>query len=106
MNGKNDKKRDFLNAADVVQSLFENSKSSLADGFSRYKLEQAWSQVVGETLFANTRPTAFRNGVLTISVSNSAWLHQLHYFRDEIISKVNTFMGRNWVIDLKFQVGK
>lgn len=97
-------KDSLRSAADVVQSLFQNSKSQLSDGFLRYKLELGWREVVGETLVANTRPTQFRDGVLTIAVSNSGWVHHLQFFREEIISKVNAYVGKTWVTEVKYVV--
>jgi len=40
----------LLGAELVLQSLFENSKSPLANGFQRWNLEREWSTVVGAQL--------------------------------------------------------
>jgi predicted nucleic acid-binding Zn ribbon protein len=82
---------------DVLQRLFENSKSPLADGFQRWKLESQWQLVVGDTLAKHSRPVQFDNGTLIVEVTNSVWLNEIRFFLDEIRTKVNQHQGTNWV---------
>ena len=48
--------------AQVLQGLFQNSKSPLSDGFQRYRLEQQWSQVVGKEIGQLSRPVDINEG--------------------------------------------
>lgn len=89
-------------AVDVLQRLFENSKSPLAEGFRRYRLEQRWVEVVGKNISRNTRPVDFNKGLLTIAVSNSSLLTELQFFRQDILTKVNTFVGCVWAKKVRF----
>ena len=91
--------------AKVLQGLFENSKSPLSEGFQRYRLEQNWSQVVGASLGKYTRPVDFQGGLLVIEVSNASLLTELQFFRQEIISKVNTHVGKVWIHKIRFVSG-
>ncbi len=88
--------------ADVLQRLFENSKSPLSEGFQRYRLEQQWDRVVGPQMARYTRPVDFNKGLLTVAVNNSSLLTELQFFRDEIITKVNTHIGNLWVKKIRF----
>ena len=93
-------------AADVLQGLLQNSKSPLSDGFSRWRLEGQWSEVVGKTIAEQTWPVAFERGTLFIWVRHSAWMQQLWYFQDPIREKVNAHMGREWVKQVKFTLSR
>jgi predicted nucleic acid-binding Zn ribbon protein len=84
-------------AADVLQRVFENSKSPLADGFQRYKLEGKWSSIVGPTIGKHSRPIGYDRGRLVIEVTNSVWLNEIRFLLDEIKVKVNTHLGHDWV---------
>ena len=95
-----DKKLDSV--ANVLQGLFENSKSPLSEGFQRYKLEQQWAQVLGGVIGKQTRPVDFQSGLLTIAVSNPTLLTELQFFQQEIITKVNTHIGKVWVRKVRF----
>lgn len=88
--------------AQVLQGLFENSKSPLAEGFQRFRLEKNWALVVGPNLAQQTRPVDFNRGLLTIAVRNSSLMTELQFFRQEIIEKVNTFVGSLWVRKIRF----
>ncbi len=88
--------------AQVLQGLFENSKSPLSEGFQRYRLEQQWGEVVGGAIGRCSRPVDFQSGLLTIAVSNASLLTELQFFREEIITKVNTHMGQLWVRKVRF----
>lgn len=89
------------NIASVLQGLFENSKSPLAPGFKRWRLESNWSKVVGEDIAKYTRPVDYQNKVLTVEVTSSVWLHELRYRIDEIRYKINHHMGEAWVSHVK-----
>ena len=99
MTSKN-KKLDSV--AKVLQGLFENSKSPLSEGFQRYRLEQQWSEVVGTGIGRCSRPVDVKSGLLTIAVTNASLLTELQFFREEIITKVNTHIGKVWVKKIRF----
>lgn len=82
---------------DVLQRLFENSKSPLADGYLRWKLENQWASVVGPTLAKHSRPIQYMKGTLTVEVTNSVWLNEIRFLLDDIKNKVNQHQGSNWV---------
>lgn len=88
--------------AKVLQGLFENSKSPLSEGFQRYRLEQQWGQVLSGPIGQQTRPVDFQNGLLTIAVRNPTLLTELQFFQQEIITKVNTHIGKVWVRKVRF----
>ena len=93
-------------ASDVLQGLLQNSKSQLSDGFQRWRLEQHWNSIVGQTIAEQTLPVAFDKGILFIWVRHSAWMQQLWYFQDAIKDKVNEHLGRDWVRGVKFTLSR
>lgn len=95
-----------LAAADVLQALLQNSKSQLSDGFLRWRLEQNWAQIVGPTIANETVPAAYQKGLLFIWVRHSAWMQQLWYFQEPIKDKVNEYLGRTWVREVKFTLNR
>ena len=93
-------------AADVLQALLQNSKSQLSDGFTRWRLEQEWTQIVGPTIGEQTVPCAFERGTLFIWVRHSAWMQQLWFFQDAIREKVNNHVGKDWAKQVKFTLNR
>lgn len=98
-------------AADVLQVLLQNSKSSLSDGFLRWRLEQQWPEVVGATIAQQTLPVAFDKGTLFIWVRHPTWMQQLWYFQDVIRDKVNQHFeasgkANQWCCQVKFTLSR
>jgi predicted nucleic acid-binding Zn ribbon protein len=93
-------------AADVLQGLLQNSKSQLADGFLRWRLEHQWESVVGATIAEQTLPVAFERNILFIWVRHPTWMQQLWYFQDAIKEKVNGHVGKIWVREIKFTLSR
>lgn len=103
---KKRKKGQLLAASDVLQALLQNSKSELSDGFTRWKLEQQWHDIVGSTISEQTMPVAFERGILHIWVRHSAWMQQLWFLQDAIKEKVNAHLGKTWVHQVRFTLSR
>ncbi|MCM2280343.1 MAG: DUF721 domain-containing protein [Bdellovibrionaceae bacterium] len=96
----------MTSGADVLQALLTNGKSQLGDGFLRWRLEQEWPLIVGDTIAAQTLPCALERGVLFVWVRHSAWMQQLWFFKDMIREKVNTHLRVAHVRDVKFTLNR
>lgn len=96
----------LTSGADVLQALLTNGKSQLGDGFLRWRLEQAWTQIVGDTIASQTLPCALERGVLFIWVRHSAWMQQLWFFKDMIRGKVNDYLQSEHVKDVKLTLNR
>jgi hypothetical protein len=65
----------------------------LSDEVRRHRVFSEWLDIVGPRIAARTWPSPIREGVLWVRVSNSSWLHQLSFMRDDIRAKVNAHLG-------------
>jgi predicted nucleic acid-binding Zn ribbon protein len=106
--GKKPREGQLTNSADVLQALLQNSKSQLADGFTRWRLEQQWPQIVGQTLAEQTLPASYNpnTGTLFIWVRHPVWMQQLYFFQEPIKEKVNTHLGKAWVREVRFTLNR
>lgn len=100
------RKAELSQASDVLQSLLQNSKSELADGFNRWRLEQQWPEIVGKTIAEQTVPAALEHGTLYIWVRHSVWMQQLSFFQDEILAKVNAHFQAERVRKIRFTLDR
>jgi predicted nucleic acid-binding Zn ribbon protein len=64
-----------------------------------------WNGLVGEAISANARPAAFKGKLLLVNVTSSAWLHQFHFLKEDMIRKINEAYGKQMVDDIKFKIG-
>ena len=55
------------------------------------KLKKNWQAVVGAVNARNTKPTALRDGVLTVAVSSPVWITQIRFYSSAFLSAINSF---------------
>lgn len=61
-----------------------------------------WPALAGERIAKRTRAVSFRDGVMTIEVEGSAWMHELDFLRRELVRRANQHVGANVVRDVRF----
>ena len=107
MSGKKPRRKrnsDLTAASDVLQGLFENSKTPMSDSFQRFKLGRQWPQIVGEKIAKYTKPVSFYKGTLYVQAASSAWMQQLIFMADPMKKKINDFVGEEWVKQVRFKL--
>ncbi len=63
-----------------------------------------WHTLVGDAVARRARPGQLQRTVLTIYVSNAAWLHELsRYGKTELLKKLQDRFGAARITDLRFQ---
>lgn len=105
-NEHEDFKSKFQSGAQVLQKLFESGKSPLSDQFLRWKLWAQWEQIVGKQMASVCEPVGLSRGVLKVWVKNSAWHHQLQFFKEEILKKIQCVESYNTITNLIFTLDR
>ena len=62
-----------------------------------------WEKVVGERIAQMTTAVKITQGVLFVRVKTSTWRNELLLRKDQIRDRLNEFIGRDVVKDIKFQ---
>ena len=82
----------------------------LTDEVRQHSVCLYWPEIVGERIAAKTFPVHFADGVLQVSATNSPWVHELHFLKAQLITKINGWVDANrvWlgppplVLDMRF----
>jgi predicted nucleic acid-binding Zn ribbon protein len=74
------------------------------DAFAR--VYAAWPDVVGPAVAAATRPTALREGTVTVEVDGPEWATQLRYLEQQLVEVLTERVGAEIVERLRFQVAR
>ena len=61
------------------------------------RIEKIWQDEMGETITRYTDQIYLRKNTLVINVSSSVMRHQLNIGKEQIMKKVNTALGENFV---------
>jgi len=64
-----------------------------------------WRTIVGDEIASHARAQRLERGILTVTVSNSVWTHHLFLLKQDLIGKINTYIGQNVITDIRFLAG-
>ncbi len=86
--------------SDLVENLLV--KYGLSSVTAQIRLRRRWKEVVGPLLAAKSSPSAFRNGLLTVSVRTHAWVQELQLRKPLLIERIDAVLGPGLVRDIRF----
>ena len=76
------------------------------NGYNLFKMKACWSEIVGKNNAKHCGPAKLERRILTLQVDSSVWSNQFLYFKNQFIEKINSFMGVDYVKDIKFVLSK
>ena len=93
-------KDSFDNLGDLLSGILE--RLDIASKIEQYRAIELWKEVVGENISKNATATRIKDKVLYVGVSNSSWMQQLHFLKEDIIDALNKKIGSEIVKDIRF----
>ena len=78
----------------------------LAKRLAEAEIWIAWDRTVGPQIAAQARPSAMRDGVLTVMVASAPWMQQLTFLKGEIRERLNQQLGAELIRDIYLRAGK
>ncbi len=78
----------------------------LTDAADEARAVMLWPEIVGPQLARISEPKTFHNGTLVVMVRSSSWNQELTFQKAGIVQKYRARMGKPFVRDLRFVVGK
>ncbi|HEX4483090.1 MAG TPA: DUF721 domain-containing protein [Solirubrobacteraceae bacterium] len=78
---------------------------TLAPATTLARVQGAWEGVSGPAIAAAARPTAERDGVVTVLCEASVWAHELELMGDDLIARLNDALGEPVVRELRCRTG-
>lgn len=86
---------------DLAAELLKGS--GLEAKFWERTLIEEWHDLVGDAIARRARPGQMQRKILTVYVSNAAWLNELaRYGKAELLQKLQTRFGPDRIADLRF----
>ena len=69
-------------------------------------LAPLWARAAGRAIAEHSRPASFADGTLTLEADSYTWAAQLRLMREQILEKVNAFLGAPVVKELEVAVSR
>ena len=106
MNERRKRKRSpyLQHLGDVLDTVLKKQKLALPK--KDIQIMTAWGKAVGSTIAAQTAMERFANGTLYIKVSNSVWMQQLQFMKEEITERINDVLGARRIRNILFSIGR
>jgi predicted nucleic acid-binding Zn ribbon protein len=73
----------------------------LAPATTLARVQEIWERTAGPAIALAARPTAERNGVLTVTCDASVWAHELDLMADELACRLNAALGADEIRELR-----
>lgn len=83
--------------ADAMHELIERAQPPSGLG----AVQRIWREAVGEVIAQEAKPSAERDGVLTVSCRSAAWASDLDLLSPELIEKLNSRLGEGRIVRLR-----
>jgi hypothetical protein len=77
-----------------------------AERLLEYRVWEVWEEAVGRLVARKAQPNKIQRGKLFVSVSNSAYLQEMQFYKAHIRDAVNTRLGSPVVKDIFFVLGR
>ena len=74
--------------------------------YSLFKMKACWKEIIGNNNAKHCGPIKLERRILTLQVDSSVWANQFLYYKNQFIQQINTFIGTDYVKDIKFTQGK
>ena len=89
----------LLNITDALVNYLR--ESGLEQSVLDVQIEEAWPQVMGDTVTRLTRSIEMKNGMLIVHVNSAALKTQLFENRFELVRKLNEAVGAEAIKDCR-----
>lgn len=94
----------FQKVSDVLSTIMKDY--GLVAKTREYRILKTWNAIVGNKISSHTHPLRIIRGVLTVIVDSPAWMQQLTFYKEDLINRISSEVGKSMVSDIRFKVGK
>jgi predicted nucleic acid-binding Zn ribbon protein len=79
--------------------------STLAPASTLARVQEVWERAAGPAIAVSARPTAERDGVLTVTCAAAVWAQELDLMADELIARLNSALDGEHIRALRCRTG-
>lgn len=92
------KNNNLIKLGDAISHIFKQEK--LEEKYSIFAIRNDWETIVGKTVAKHTTQINYLNGMLYISIDSAIVRNELMYVKENIVKKVNDYVGKSLVKEL------
>jgi len=88
-----------ISLSDSIHSFLKEKKLDVE--IHQQLITSEWKTIVGDSASNHTVNMFFKDKTLYVKMNNSCWKNELYYRKKEIIEKVNTYIGSDFISDIQ-----
>lgn len=88
----------LIKLGDAISQLFKEEK--LDEKYSIFAIRNGWEGIVGTTFAKHTTQINYAQGILFVSMDSPIVRNEAAYAKEDIIAKVNKFVGKRLIKEL------
>ncbi len=88
-----------------IAAALEGFTGTLAPASTLARVQEVWERTAGPAIAASARPTAERDGVLTVICDAAVWAQELNLMGTQLIPRLNTALGAERIRELRCRTG-
>jgi hypothetical protein len=92
------KNNNLIKLGDAISQIFKEEK--LDEKYSIFAIRNGWESIVGKTVAKHTTQINYAVGVLFVSIDSPVVRNETAYVKEEIMEKVNKFVGKRLIKEL------
>jgi predicted nucleic acid-binding Zn ribbon protein len=89
----------------LLSTALESFTASLAPTTTLARVQSVWARVAGPAIATAARPTAERDGVLTITCEAATWAQELDLMAAQLVPRLNAALEREAILELRCRTG-
>ncbi|MHB8241127.1 MAG: DciA family protein [Solirubrobacteraceae bacterium] len=89
----------------MLASALGDLTASISPATKLARVQGIWEQVAGPAIACSARPSAERDGVLTVSCEAAVWAQELDLMADALIARLNAALGEEAIRELRCRTG-
>ena len=84
-----------------LTAALDGLTATLAPATTLALVQQVWGLATGPAIASAARPSAERDGVLTVTCDAAVWAHELHMMAADLVPALNAAIGADRIRELR-----
>ncbi len=80
------------------------AKANIEEKIAISSIFNHWQEIVGKEISKRAKPEKLRKGVLFVSVTTSTWANELSLMSANLVGKINSYIGKSVVKEIRFKI--
>jgi predicted nucleic acid-binding Zn ribbon protein len=88
-----------------LSTALQSLTAALAPATTLARVQGVWEDATGPAIASAAKPTAERDGILTVTCEAAVWAQELDLMAGELVPRINSALGEQAISELRCRTG-